>query len=227
MQWPEMERERKGFMGIVFPSRIDDSILGRVEDMLRAFETEAFFSAIASALTIPDICGKYLFPNESACRERYGKWFDRYISSNYVIGSNTTEAKEEIYFCGEDCYRLRCVFLHEGITDLHKDYKQTTYNLAQFRLFGKTITSGVDFIGELSEETIEGRRLHFRQVGLNLAKFIQCIAAGSQQFVDQYPEANSLDPPSVPIKTFYSPLLDFREVMKNGGATDFYRSRPY
>ena len=49
-----------------------------VEDIERAIEHECYFSALALALTLPDICGKAEYP-ELKVGERYKKWCQKYI----------------------------------------------------------------------------------------------------------------------------------------------------
>lgn len=49
-----------------------------VEDVRRALSAGAYISALALALTIPDICGKVLYPKEES-GSRYRKWYCEFI----------------------------------------------------------------------------------------------------------------------------------------------------
>ena len=60
---------------MIFPKRIDTSITGRIVDIRKAFNADAFLSAISLALTIPDVCGSRLHP-DMYVHERYVAWFD-------------------------------------------------------------------------------------------------------------------------------------------------------
>jgi len=44
-------------------------------------------------------------------------WFDKYVGDQYKarIGPKMSE---HIFLTGNDCYALRCAYLHEGITDI-------------------------------------------------------------------------------------------------------------
>ena len=45
-----------------------------VEDINKALDNEAYFSALSLALTLPDICGKAEFPETKSGR-RYIDWY--------------------------------------------------------------------------------------------------------------------------------------------------------
>lgn len=49
-----------------------------VEDINKALDNEAYFSALSLALTLPDICGKAEFPETKSGR-RYIDWYDEHI----------------------------------------------------------------------------------------------------------------------------------------------------
>lgn len=55
---------------MIFPKRIDTSITGRIVDIRKAFNADAYLSAISLALTIPGVCGSRLHP-DMYVRERY------------------------------------------------------------------------------------------------------------------------------------------------------------
>jgi len=71
-----------------------------LRDMLRALDADAQHSALALALTIPDICGSIEFPKEPKVGRRYTDWCDTWGKMLAVSGA--------------DCYALRCAFLHSG-----------------------------------------------------------------------------------------------------------------
>ena len=85
---------------MIFPKRIDTSITGRIVDIRKAFNADAYLSAISLALTIPVIGDKLVDP-------RY-------------------------YFDGEDCYQLRCAYLHQGVNTPDRTKPKTVYNVIQF-----------------------------------------------------------------------------------------------
>lgn len=206
---------------VKFPSQIDTSIRGRMSDALRAYEAEAFLSAISLALAIPDICGERLCPADYSSN-RYAKWFDEYVAPNYpepIMPSHADQLGEDsgfvvrcgtapgrYYFAGSDCYQLRCVYLHEGSNAPHLENIEkgkTVYNVIQFRIFD--LPGNCDHVGHL-EESPSGKV--FRQVDLDLRKFLVNLEAGVEAFLDTYPEMND-DTGSDGY--FYQPVLDFRD----------------
>ena len=73
-----------------------------------ALDNENWYGALAVALTLPDICGRLENP-DSGSKQRYVAWFDRYMLDRY-----SHPRFPHVFLCGEDCYALRCSYLHEG-----------------------------------------------------------------------------------------------------------------
>jgi hypothetical protein len=71
-----------------------------VRDLHHAVNAGALYSALALALTIPDICGAIEYPNEQITNRRYRAWFDAWCGFHQ---SQMTAA---------DCWALRCTYLH-------------------------------------------------------------------------------------------------------------------
>ncbi len=191
------------------PASIDTSLSGRVYDMRRAFEADAFLSAISLALSLPDICGKYLYPKEKGSQKRYIKWFDRYIAMNYLDGKSSPSQK--YYFSGTDCYQLRCVFFHEGTTIPHIERERASYNFIQFTVSDKTLFTAIDHVSQLETDIkLDPSNKPFNYLGLDLANFIDAMTSGVLAFLEDYPEAND----SCSLDSFwsdlYNPILDFR-----------------
>ena len=61
---------------------------------------------------MPDICGSLEDPSQKS-QVRFVKWYEKYLLRNYkgTIGPSKTP---HIFLSGEDCYALRCAFLHQG-----------------------------------------------------------------------------------------------------------------
>ena len=76
---------------------------------------KAFQSALALALTLPDICGEIEYPTESSGRKRYAKWCDNYFDFN---DGHVGFGIEKAELNGDLLYALRCAFLHSGNDDL-------------------------------------------------------------------------------------------------------------
>ena len=85
----------------------------KIKEIGKALDVGFYQSALALALTIPDICGKVAYPND-AVGKRYENWFD-----NYVNGLDDIPE-----FDGRACYLLRCSYLHSG--ELYISKRQIT-----------------------------------------------------------------------------------------------------
>ena len=99
------------------------------DSIKQSLSNKNWYSAIAIALTIPDICST-INDGKQSNGKKYAGWFDKYVGVNYRkegfpdwmvkrIKEHGTEehvriALSELYLTGNDCYALRCAFLHEG-----------------------------------------------------------------------------------------------------------------
>ncbi len=82
-----------------------------VEDIERAIEHECYFSALALALTLPDICGKAEYPKLNVGK-RYKEWCQKYICP---IHSEEDPYSGDMPYLNEDMiFSLRNFFLHQG-----------------------------------------------------------------------------------------------------------------
>ena len=73
-----------------------------LDSIEKSLKNENWYSALVLSLMIPDICGK-LEDSKKSSSKRYPEWFDKYLGKKY-----------KNYLSGNDCYALRCSFLHEG-----------------------------------------------------------------------------------------------------------------
>lgn len=92
-----------------------------INEMKRCVESECFISALALALTLPDICGKAEFPSEKREKTRYINWYNAFVGP-YVKPSDH-QGDDMPYLSGEVVYQLRCSLLHQGtpnVTDISR-----------------------------------------------------------------------------------------------------------
>lgn len=92
-----------------------------VKDIKVSLENKAYFSALALALALPDICGSAEYPNESVAK-RYIEWYDKYIGGDLEEADNTPELN------GEIVYNLRNTFLHIGSPNINSKKVKTENN---------------------------------------------------------------------------------------------------
>lgn len=50
-----------------------------IKEIDSSIKNENFLAALALALTLPDICGKAEYPNESKTSVRYKEWYNEYV----------------------------------------------------------------------------------------------------------------------------------------------------
>lgn len=82
----------------------------------KSVEGENWYSALTTAITLPDVCGRLETPAEQSGK-RYARWFDQWMGSHYrtQLGANRIP---HTFFSGTDCYALRCSYLHQGESDI-------------------------------------------------------------------------------------------------------------
>ena len=94
----------------------------RIKEIRKAIDNELYYCALSLALTLPDICGKNEYPNESN-RRRYVNWFNNYAKSLFTCVATVlpdNETQEYVWFSAEECYALRCAYLHAGNYELNR-----------------------------------------------------------------------------------------------------------
>jgi hypothetical protein len=87
-----------------------------VEGVRESIKSGNYYSALSLAIALPDICGKLENPGLGS-QKRYISWFDDNLKYKYtaIIGPSR---KIHVFLSGEDCYALRCAYLHEGEMDI-------------------------------------------------------------------------------------------------------------
>jgi hypothetical protein len=87
-----------------------------IQSVKLSLATGNWHGALITTLTLPDIAGK-IDSKIPSSNERYAAWFDKYVGNNYKskIGAQQVE---HIFLSGNDCYALRCSYLHEGTSEI-------------------------------------------------------------------------------------------------------------
>ena len=104
------------------------TFLDRIEEVELNIVDRRWQSALALALTLPDICGGIAFPEivkhyrdgrvmldrqKNPTRDvgtQYIRWFDEYAGDYFKL----SQFDEKPYICGERCWQLRCEYLHQN-----------------------------------------------------------------------------------------------------------------
>lgn len=99
----------------------------------QSLKNKCYFSALALALTLPDMCGMAEFPNETSVAKRYIDWYDNYIG-HYMKNDDEID-KNNPWLSGEVIYNLRNTFLHQGSPNvIGSKVKETSNQLDDFML---------------------------------------------------------------------------------------------
>jgi len=83
-----------------------------INAVILALENKNWYGVLFIALSLPDICGSVDNPNTGSA-ERYTKWFKKYVEPKYTHCVGADEIKH-VFLYADDCYALRCAYLHAG-----------------------------------------------------------------------------------------------------------------
>ena len=125
-----------------------------------ALNNGLYLSALISALTLPDVCGKAEFPN-AKIGERYTKWYDEHVKDGDLPS--------------ETVYRLRCDLLHEGSVEM-RDRDQVKFKLMTNQF---TQQIGLDFCFDVSITHADGSNDHTVKIYVGYLCTAICRAAQS------------------------------------------------
>ncbi len=92
-------------------------LLRLIDDINRALDNDAYLAALSSALTLPDICGKAMYPNAKNGR-RYIDWYNEYIGQYEQRPCENCKDSQLPYLSGEVVYNLRNSLLHQGTPNI-------------------------------------------------------------------------------------------------------------
>ena len=100
-----------------------------VRDIMNSLNNKCYYSALALALALPDICGAAEYPDEPSTGKRYIEWFDKYLGE-YLANDDKVP-----FLSGEVIFSLRNTFLHTGAPNIDsRRVKDERNQLDQFLL---------------------------------------------------------------------------------------------
>lgn len=100
-----------------------------VEALRRCVADANWYAGVALALAAPDICGAIAYPElAKKSQERYRQWFEAHLQGHFT----RRVGEPRVYLSGNDCYALRCAFLHQGSEVI--DGQSARERLSRFRL---------------------------------------------------------------------------------------------
>lgn len=147
-----------------------NSIQVLINETKKCLKNECNLSALITALIIPDLCGKILYPDDNNS-QRYKKWFDKYIGNYEQNPFDKEKPKDEQlpYMNGEVMYKLRCAMFHEGSDDISSKISIDEFNLR----FGK---SSVLESASISQRALpkETKIMHSKVIKWNINTYQIC-----------------------------------------------------
>lgn len=92
-------------------------MLQLIDDAHKELDADCYFSALALALTFPDICGKAKYPKVNST-SRYTNWYDEHIGKYEQCPCEQCRTTPMPYLSGEVVYSLRNSLLHQGTPNI-------------------------------------------------------------------------------------------------------------
>lgn len=188
------------------------TFLNRVEEVEFNIQDRRWQSALALALTLPDICGGIAFPDivkryrdgrvmldrqKLPTRDvggQYIRWFDTYASDFFKLSDSDVRP----YICGERCWQLRCEYLHQNKGFLNDEEEQRV----RFHLGVNCGTSVCQMKEDMVSSDGQDIRIDIEQFCLRM-----CRAARN------YYEAAHLEKD---FSLYHTPVLDFVKATETG-----------
>lgn len=87
-----------------------------IKEINQCLDNGCVMAGLSLALTLPDICGKAVYPELKKPSDRYIKWFDEYISQYEHNDEHMRLGMP--YLSGELVYSLRNSILHQGTPNI-------------------------------------------------------------------------------------------------------------
>ena len=95
-----------------------------IEDVNKALNAKAYFSALTLTFSLIAECSKIEFPNEKKDSEKFIKWVDEHVQSlQPYFEFDESEMSNIPRVNGNLLYKLRCSIFHECSSDIIKGFK--------------------------------------------------------------------------------------------------------
>lgn len=187
------------------------TFLHRIEEVELDIEDGRWQSALALALTLPDICGGIAFPEivkryrdgrvmldrlKNPARDvggQYIRWFDEYAEAYFKI----SPSDEKPYICGERCWQLRCEYLHQNKGFLNDENE----NNVRFHLGINCGTS----VCQLDQTTVQDDGMDIR---IDIKQFCLRMCQAARSYYDAVHMEKDFS-------LYNTPVLDFIQSNRN------------
>lgn len=163
------------------------TFLHRVEEVELNAADKRWQSALALALTLPDICGAIAFPEivrhhrdgrvildrqRNPARDvggQYIRWFDAYASEFFKLSPDAPAP----YICGARCWQLRCEYLHQNKGFLNDEGERSV----QFHL-------GVNCGTSVCQAPVPGPSSDGEEIRIDIQQFCLRMCQAARRYYD-------------------------------------------
>ena len=190
------------------------TFLSRVEEVELNIEDGRWQSALALALTLPDICGGIAFPElvkryrdgrvmldkqKNPTRDvgaQYIRWYDTYAAPFFKLSQEDSAP----YICGTRCWQLRCEYLHQNKGFVNEaDDTEVHFHLG--------VNCGTSICQQEIVVTINGNRMDLR---IDIEQFCRRMCRAARNYHDQFHEEKNFGLYNTPVLDFIQSRQGFR-----------------
>lgn len=167
-------------------------MLEKLSDIRKSLECGCYHSALALALTLPDICGGIKYPNMQTGL-RYKCWYNEYVLPFYGDDSSDEKRNNTMQFDGNYCYKLRCKYLHEGHIDIQND---SNISIDKFTLCLSSTKDNdvyVDAYNTAYDMNSSPNTLKSVSIRLDLRRLCKCLCIAAENFYKQMDDPSIFD----------------------------------
>lgn len=133
--------------GKILKTEVDCVINRIIKEINVCLNNNCYLTALNTALTLPDICGKAEYPQIKSNKMRYTNWYNTHIAQY----EKSNKHPEMFYLTGEMVWSLRNNTLHEGTFVFNgnkigfEDYELVIQNPNRSVLFGGSVVEETKF----------------------------------------------------------------------------------
>ena len=163
-----------------------------VNDIRCSLENKCYFSALALALALPDICGMAEFPDKSVSG-RYIEWYDKYLGADMEYGKDCSGGSSP-WLSGEVVYNLRNTYLHQGNPGIASDrVKEAANQLDKFTLMLGDGTILQTMSLNIEAGTQKTGKLAYRMIIVDITYLCNCICDCALRYYENNQEKFQFD----------------------------------
>lgn len=159
----------------------------KIQEIRSSMQNKCFLSALALALTLPDICSQVEANVALSSRQLYIDWVDKHINKEYF--KTGLSGFEDAEFAGNVCYSLRCSYLHSGALEVENS--KLNVHINEFELFiPKSMSKDVrgkpnGFSYKI--KTLEDGKKEIK-VELNIQLLCEALCDAAEEFYNGFPD---------------------------------------